>query len=103
MDAMKLNCKQGDLAVIVRSFAGNEGKIVTCIRLATMAERAYARFDNALLPGEAWVIDRVVLSANGMRVPLAYDAQLRPLRDSEGEDEVLRLVGLPNVDAPRAA
>ena len=28
-----LNCKQGDLAVIVRSMAGNEGKIVQCPRL----------------------------------------------------------------------
>ena len=30
-----LNCKQGDLAIVIRSHAGNEGKIVTCVRLTT--------------------------------------------------------------------
>jgi len=27
-----MNCQQGDVAIVVRSKAGNEGKIVTCLR-----------------------------------------------------------------------
>lgn len=30
-----MNCKQGDLAIIVKSLAGNEGKIVRCLELET--------------------------------------------------------------------
>ena len=26
-----MNCKQGDMAVVVRSSAGNEGRVVTCL------------------------------------------------------------------------
>jgi hypothetical protein len=28
---MTLNCKQGDMAIVVRSRAGNAGKVVTCL------------------------------------------------------------------------
>ena len=28
-----MNCKTGDLAIVVKSKAGNEGKIVTCLEL----------------------------------------------------------------------
>ena len=33
-----MNCKQGDIAIVVKSFAGHEGKIVRCIRLAEETE-----------------------------------------------------------------
>jgi hypothetical protein len=92
---MKLNCKQGDLAVIVRSQAGNEGKVVQCLRLVLNEYHAF--------PGPRWLIDRPVPhSTQGTALTVA-DCALRPLRDGEGEDEMLRLVGLPNVDAPQAA
>jgi hypothetical protein len=40
---------------------------------------------------------------DGSTTRMYPDDRLRPLRDGEGEDEMLRLVGLPTVDAPQAA
>lgn len=95
-----MNCKQGDLAVIVRSSCGNEGKVVHCIRLFT---NTFSLPDGALVSGPTWEVDPPVRGWNGLLIPGVRDALLRPLRDGEGEDEMLRLVGLPNVDAPQAA
>ena len=82
-----LNCKQGDLAVIVRSMAGNEGKIVRCLRLV---------FDPShYFDGPRWLIDREVPHSTRGTVRTIADCALRPLRDNEGEDETLQLVGRP--------
>ena len=89
-----LNCKQGDLAVIVRSASGNEGKIVRCLALV-MDAWAWGY-------GPRWITEPPVIgNAFGTIVP-PLDACMRPLRDSDGEDEVLRLVGRP-VGTPQAA
>lgn len=90
-----MNCKQGDIAVIVSSFAGNEGKIVQCLRLATDMERARAAFGNYYFSGPAWVLDRLLLTVRGDYWPLAHDAALRPIRDNPGADETLTWAGLP--------
>lgn len=89
-----MNCKQGDLAVIVRSYAGNEGKIVRCVRLS---------YAPCLLPGGAliercplWETDAVLLGCSGRSDEFVPDFQLRPIRDNDGEDEMLRIAGLPN-------
>ena len=97
---MKLNCKQGDLAVIVRSYAGNEGAVVTCRRLIP----AWARHgvDGKLRIGPGWETDRNFVKANGLVDNIVADDQLRPLRNSDGEDEMLRLAGLPS-GTPQAA
>ena len=84
-----MNCKQGDLAVIVRSYAGNEGKVVRCVSLC---ERPF--WYTARWPGPTWHIDRE-LPGETFPVSVVADCQLRPLRDSDGEDEMLRLVGKP--------
>lgn len=94
-----MNCKQGDLAVIVRSMAGNEGKIVRCDRLIPGGE------DITGLPtefgGVRWVIGIPMMGTIGPIYSVA-DSCLRPLRDSDGEDEVLRYAGRP-VGAQQAA
>jgi hypothetical protein len=92
---MKLNCRPGDLAVITHSWAGNEGKIVQCVRLV-------AGGLGWIEDGPRWEIDRAVPSKNGYPVFSVADCCLRPLRDSDGEDEMLRLVGRP-VGTPQAA
>jgi hypothetical protein len=96
-----MNCKQGDLAVIVRSERGNEGKVLTCLRLATFSEVNAEGF--TAWRGPVWVTDANIPCAYGYATSLFPDSRLKPLRDGEGEDEMLRLVGLPNVDTPQAA
>jgi len=88
-----MNCKQGDLAVIVRSSAGNEGKIVRC--LSFLPSLTCRQLDGTLVTSPAWVVDRAIFGWDGYRLPGVRDALLRPIRDSDGQDEMLRLVGLP--------
>jgi hypothetical protein len=85
---MRLNCKQGDLAVIVRSHAHNEGKIVECVRLIPAP---FWAIEN----GPRWIISTPVVDSRGHLIDSIADKCLRPLRDSGGLDEMLRLVGLP--------
>lgn len=81
-----MNCKPGDLAIVVRSYAGNEGKIVRCLKLAPGITRA-------LLPngdfevGAIWEIDRPLKSWAGCSDKFAPDSSLRPIRDP-GDDAV---------------
>lgn len=96
-----MNCKPGDLAVVVRSAAGSHGKIVTCIRLATKDEIRY--WNHAEDVGPVWFIDQMLNRAFvggfgiGFPAPLASDYCLKPIRDNDGEDEMLRIAGKPNV------
>jgi hypothetical protein len=94
---MRLNCKQGDFAVIVRSVARNEGKIVRCLHLHNSETHdADGKYLYDRVGGPRWVIEGDVRSREGYRLFTLADAALRPLRDSDGEDEVLRLVGKPH-------
>lgn len=77
-----MNCKPGDLAIVVRSIAGNDGKIVRCLRLATRAELVAARF----LPyGPVWFVDKKLRAAwikkrtDAGAEPYARDCDLRPI------------------------
>lgn len=83
---MKLNCKPGDLAVIVRSLHRPNclGKVVKCVR-----------FDPGPKGEPAWRIDRAVgpvlmVDGIGRRGDWWYDKCLRPIRDNDGEDETLQ-------------
>jgi len=88
-----MNCKQGDLAVMVKSYAGNQGKIVQCIRLATKEEIDDAWF--LTKDGPIWIIDRLIPTIKKGLQRLAIDAQLRPIRPSEGQDETLTWAPVP--------
>jgi hypothetical protein len=97
-----MNCKQGDLAV------------------STIPTDLYGRFCTVLRPANVGDIDSLGCSCikndsegaawhvefhnpyPGYRFVLFYDKYLRPIRDADGEDEMLRLVGLP-AGAPQAA
>ena len=95
---MKLNCKAGDLAVFVKSTAGNEGKIVLCVRylgVITLSNQ------NGHFLAPAWEIDTHVPSWTGKLVNIISDEYLRPIRDQDGEDEMLRIVGRP-MEKPRS-
>lgn len=96
-----MNCKQGDMAVIVRSRAGNEGKVLTCLRLATRQQVIAEGFLD-WVGRPVWVTDATLACRSGKPTSLYPDDRLRPLRDSDGQDEMLRLVGLPG-GLPQAA
>lgn len=73
---MKLNCWPGCRAIIIKSMAGNEGKIVTCVRLRP------AGWDNTFESnGVRWEVDRPLLCTFGTvdALPSVPDAWLRPL------------------------
>ena len=81
-----MNCKQGDLAIVIRSAAGNEGKIIRCVRMVME--------DGGWGYGPRWVTDPPV-RGTGLPVQAVLDSCLRPIRGTEGQDEMLRIAGVP--------
>jgi len=86
-----MNCKEGDLAIVVKSVCGNEGKVVRCLELHPAGFDRFAPF-----LGPIWVTDNNSLAGVWIRSGLPAesgnaipDAYLRPIRDNPGEDETL--------------
>jgi len=101
-----MNCKPGDLAIVVKSWAGNEGKIVRCIKLDT--ERSF--FDNVgpdgvTPPEPIWIIDIHLRGCDGSFSNYIADSQLRPIRDpgDDAVDQVVLKVGKPREETCREA
>jgi hypothetical protein len=86
---MTLYCKPG-LARIIHSLAGNRDKIVTCIRLEPLPNDEPVRSQ----AGPYWLIDRWLPARYG-RTKHVSDWMMRPIEDTEGEDEILRIAGYP--------
>jgi hypothetical protein len=88
-----MNCKPGDLAVVVKSYAGNEGKIV---RVLQLNKKQQLFGPNGLEYGIVWEIDPPLIGWGGVKLTKAmFDYQLRPIRDNDGEDETLTWAGKP--------
>lgn len=90
---MKLNCKQGDLAfLLVDGQYMKAGAIVKCIRFYGLVENPDLGWFN-----DVWHVEyrgtEISPRGIGWGVP---DRYLRPLRDQDGEDEMLRIAGLPH-------
>lgn len=93
-----MNCKPGDLAVIVRcDYPENVGRFVRVVCRADGSEFAWYE-------GEEWECEPATpvigLNADGAKTwglePVClFDAHLRPIRDNDGEDEILRIAGKP--------
>lgn len=79
---MKLNCKAGDLALIVRSNLGNAGMFVTCVEIDD--------FLSAVLMRPIWVIDKEISLLNGEPSARISDCNLRPIRDQPGNESWFR-------------
>jgi len=108
-----MNCKPGDLAVVVRSTAGNLGKIVRVIGPSLSNSLAFGETFVDPATGIRWRRDTHEFNwdAESVGLPLAIrfprgnwgttlrrpcqDSALRPLRDNEDEDEMLRIAGKP--------
>lgn len=87
-----MNCKPGDLAVFVRSYCGNEGKIVRCIRLVDWPPRyGYESVESV------WETDRPVRDTWGETTFMALDSYLRPIRPQPDDavDEMVQKLGKP--------
>lgn len=93
---MKLNCKVGDLAVIVKSTLGQAGKIVRCLEMISPNTDVGG---GSFFKEPAWRIDRcidLVSTKYGVSsLPFCMDSILRPLRDSDEPDETLAWAGKP--------
>lgn len=89
-----MNCKQGDLAIFVKSAAGNEGKIVQCVEYA--GKRALHFPDGKIEEVDCWIVEPRPPGWRG-RTHDAFtpDDFLRPIRDNDGQDETLTWAGLP--------
>ena len=91
-----MNCKQGDLAVIIRSAAGNAGMIVEVLRpLGVEPVWRGIRWDaGASRDNFCWLVrscGRPLATFHGVyytECPIP-DVVLKPIRDQLGEDEML--------------
>lgn len=90
---MKLNCKEGDLAIVVRSEAGNEGKIVRCLRFRGVMPYVSRDGSRSVVP--SWEIDVSLPGWGGEAGNNIEDFRLRPIRGENGDDEMLRIAGNP--------
>ena len=95
-----MNCKQGDLAIVVRSRIPNSpniGKIVRCLEF--VPTNSIGSFGLKRLY-DSWRVDTLILTVDDKGRPLGYsnmvsDCYLLPLRDDEGQDETITWAGKP--------
>lgn len=100
---MKLNCKPGDLAVIVKSrFPENIGILVSVLRQYVEGEHLpgdpFSMYEGP--DGVSWVVESVgkpirkwgKKKNHDLRTTVFADVCLRPIRDNDGEDETLQWV-----------
>lgn len=78
-----MNCKPGDLAIFMKSNAGNEGKIVRCTRFLG---RPLNRLGIRSACDDIWETDTVLPMSWGPMEAWAADFQLRPIRGEEGNE-----------------
>lgn len=90
-----MNCKQGDLAIVVRACnVENIGRVARCMRVSIGGDVTGPgyRFPSAV----CWVVEPPLSSWDGLGFAAAVpDAFMRPIRDNDGEDETLTLAGKP--------
>lgn len=97
-----MNCKLGDMAIIIKSQAGNEGKVVTCLEYirgpVIYESETHKGKLVSLMPGDWWRIDRnlnmFIELENGMSTvyqdfaPFVFDAWIRPIGNRDNPEEV---------------
>ena len=89
-----VNCKQGDIAVIVESAAGNEGKIVRCMEL--LPDLISTDKSGGVKRGPGWTLDISLPDWAGGHSNEIHDSKLRPIRDNPGTDETLTWCDVPS-------
>ena len=91
-----MNCKPGDLAVIrpTWSVMAERGAFVQVVRRGVFGEIGRTRDgqETHCSSGDAWLCESSITDGFPCFI---RDAHLRPIRDNDGEDEMLRIVGKP--------
>lgn len=92
-----MNCKQGDLAVVVSNAQGNNGALLRVVRDSGIRDSGAFWWECELL---SCCTTEAMYGVGGRRssagdVVFAADSALRPIRDSDGEDEMIRIAGKP--------
>lgn len=77
-----MNCKEGDLAIVVKSHAGNEGKIVTCLKWVGRGTGLTGDYT------DVWLVDQALNWRNKRtgeitKIPYYIDQWLRPIPKQE--------------------
>ena len=86
---MMLNCRPGDLAVIVRG--RNVGVLVEVLEKSLLLESDFWLVKVLGAPVEGLLFGQPIPMTEGN----IADARLRPIRDQPGDDETLAWTGLP--------
>lgn len=87
---MKLNCKVGDLAIVVNG--ENAGRLVSVLR-ASQWGRMFWFVE--LVGSHGPMRDRFTGAERNAPTGNVHDSRLRPIRDQPGDDETLLWAGLP--------
>lgn len=88
---MQTRCKQGDIAICVRSFGANLGKIYQCLELVItdcvpMLDGTVTTIVGGMQP--MWRVDKPVLWSTGELCMYHKDAYLRPLRGDLNDETI---------------
>lgn len=98
-----MNCKPGDLAVMIRSLYGNLGKVVKVIEPFVWVNGQPRQCSGANWDprsGLFWLVESLsgpIVSDSGLKhvIRPCPDSFLRPIRDQPGTDEIIRIAGKP--------
>ena len=88
-----MNCKLGDVAIVVNSIRGNLGKVVMCLEYVGLVR--WLNNDGSSVECPTWKTDTDFNNPLPIFTYLIADDQLRPLRDTDGTDETLEWAGVP--------
>jgi len=93
-----MNCEPGDLAVITKSWAGNEGRIVRVV--------CWIGKIDGWSNSDRWEIEaeRPLISSKGRLHFHAPDSFMRPIRDpgEDARDETLQWLPVPSIEKETA-
>jgi hypothetical protein len=94
-----MRCCPGDIACIYRVHGCDHPKLrEACEAALGIPVRLVAADEDGMWTFEDVIVVRLGLIGLPFKIEAAHDSILMPLRDNDGEDEVLRLAGKPELE-----
>jgi hypothetical protein len=95
-----MNCKPGDLAIVVRAPAGASIAVGSLVKAVELLHGDICLHigdtGSTYSASDAWRVEyRGSLVSPCGRLWTVTDSRLRPIRDNDSEDEILRIAGKP--------